>query len=406
MRCSRGSRGSLAHVHASSSPRNSSGSSSFEKKKKSKDKSSRHNPQLYPGMPGAGWEPWRKKESGKKQVLPQHMRLSLQKTKQFLIQANHNPKKALGQNFMLDENVLRKVTKAADVQADDVVVEIGPGTGNLTTHLLEAGARVLAIEKDDALVDVVRVRFQQEIQSGQLSVLHADVLHVDVEEAAYAFATGESVSTPDVAERGDAMERTRRPTYQLTRTLPPTGRAKVVANLPYNLTKDVLMRLLPLGGILTDVVVMLQDEAARRWSEASPGDADYRGVSVLARFYADPSYAFFIPRNAFYPAPHVDSACVRFALRDPDAWVGGDNDGDVPRLKRVRALSKLVNAGFTSRRKMLRNTLQGGAFGGAPEVLAALEQAGLDVDARPQDIDAAGFGRLAAALESKQKQAS
>ena len=364
---------------------------------------------------GAGWQPWRRKEAARRKAPPPHIAEAARATKEMLEAAGHSPKKALGQNFMLDDDVLRRVVQAAEVRTGDVVVEIGPGTGNLTSHLLEAGARVLAVEKDDTLVDVVRMRFADAIDDGRLSVLHNDVLHVDIEECAFAFANGDDVHAaappPERRWRGDGSANTdaevdpapervaesaRRPKANLTRTLALDRRAKVVANLPYNLTKDVLLRLLPMGGVMTDVVVMLQDEAARRWSEAAPGDADYRGVSVLASFFAEPSYAFFIPRNAFYPAPNVDSACVRFALRDPDLWAGASDT----RLARVRALTRVVNAGFTSRRKMLRNTLQGGAFGDAAFVAAALASAGLDPDVRPQDVSAAGFARLVCALEA------
>jgi 16S rRNA (adenine1518-N6/adenine1519-N6)-dimethyltransferase len=255
-------------------------------------------------------------------------------------------KKSFGQHFLLDLNVTRKIARLAEVGADDVVIEVGPGPGGLTRALLETGARIIAVEKDP--------RFQPLLAElagaaeGRLSVIEADALAVD--EAAL------------FAEAGRA------------------GGA-IVSNLPYNVGTPLLVKWLT-GAFTPDAMtLMFQKEVALRIA-AAPGADDYGRLSVLAQATCDARLVMEAPARAFTPPPKVDSAVVRLTPR-----------ADRPSPERLKALERVTRAAFGQRRKMLRSSLK--PLGGE----ALCERAGIDAKARAEVVDVAGFLRLVDALE-------
>ena len=253
------------------------------------------------------------------------------------------PHKALGQNFVIDANTVRKVVRDAGVASNDLVVEIGPGLGSLTLALREVGAQVVAVEIDAgmvrALTDVVG-------DDPDVHVVHADAMDVDFA----AMVAG-------------------RP-------------ARLVANLPYNVATPLLMHALH-SAAFTGMLLMVQREAGERWT-AVVGDPLYSGVSVKVAALAQARIAARVSRRAFFPVPNVDSVTVAvepLAQQPPD----------------VEWLFTLVDAGFRQRRKRLRNALsQAGLAAGAVE--DALVATGLDAGARAEELDVAQWQRLAAAL--------
>ena len=255
------------------------------------------------------------------------------------------PTKALGQNFVVDPNTVRRIVRTARLAPSDVVVEVGPGLGSLTLGLLAEAGRVVAVEIDPALAaelpSTVAARLPE--RAGHLQVLRQDALELD------------GVPGP-----------------------PPTA---FVANLPYNVAVPVLLRLLERLPTLQRGLVMVQSEVADRLA-APPGSRTYGVPSVKAAWYADVRRAGAVGRTVFWPAPHVDSALVAFDRRDP------------PPGNRAATFA-VVDAAFAQRRKTLRAALAGWA-GGAAEAERRLRAAGLDPAARGEVLDVHDFARLAA----------
>lgn len=264
---------------------------------------------------------------------------------------DHKPraKKRYGQHFLTDRNMLRKIVRAAGVVGGEAVLEVGPGTGTLTEELLGAGARVVAVEADPELADLVEEKF-----SGreELEMIREDVLKVSF--------TGLS------GERGE--------------------RFKVVANLPYNISGPLIAKFLQERGAFTLIVVMLQKEVAERIT-SGPGTKDYGSLSVLVNLYTDARVEFAVPRGLFTPRPKVDSAVVSLRVLDSPRVDVGDE----------AFFRKVVRAAFGQRRKTLLNSL--GALGFSRDDLkGGLVEAEVDPGRRAETLSLTEFARLARAL--------
>ncbi|MGH8868283.1 MAG: 16S rRNA (adenine(1518)-N(6)/adenine(1519)-N(6))-dimethyltransferase RsmA [Actinomycetes bacterium] len=256
------------------------------------------------------------------------------------------PTKTLGQNFVVDANTVRRITRTAGLRADDVVLEVGPGLGSLTLALLPTVARVLAVEVDPVLARALprTVASRAPGLADRLEVVCADALRLD--------------------------------------DLPGPAPTALVANLPYNVAVPVLLHLLGRFGTLTRGLVMVQAEVAERLA-APPGSRVYGVPSVKAAWYADVRRAGAVSRTVFWPAPHVDSGLVALTRRDP------------PPTRATRAqVFEVVDAAFAQRRKTLRAALAGWA-GSAAAAEEALRAAGIDPGARGESLDVAAFARLA-----------
>ena len=253
-------------------------------------------------------------------------------------------KKSLGQNFLLDLNLTAKIARlAGDLSASDVL-EVGPGPGGLTRGLLAEGARrVLAVEKDARCLPAL-----EEIAAawpGRLEIINGDALAVD-------------------------------PLAHLT---PPI---RIVANLPYNVGTELLVRWLtpktwpPVWDSLT---LMFQREVAER-IVAKPGDGAYGRLAILAQWRSDPAIALTLPPEAFTPPPKVHSSVVHLKALPAPRYPAD-----------AATLNRIVAAGFNQRRKMLRSSLKGLA----PDMAAVLEAAGIAPTARAEEIGLEGWCRLA-----------
>ena len=258
---------------------------------------------------------------------------------------NLRPTKALGQNFVIDPNTVRRLVRVAGVGIDDVVVEVGPGLGSLTLGLLGAAARVVAVEIDPVL--------------------------------AAQLPTTVGLHAPELADRLEVVVQD-----ALTLTaVPGPAPTAFVANLPYNVAVPVLLRLLEHLPSLRTGLVMVQAEVADRLV-APPGSKTYGVPSVKAAWYAEVRRAGAIGRHVFWPAPNVDSGLVAFTRREPPP---GDR----------AATFAVVDAAFSQRRKTLRAALSGWA--GSPDAAEQrLRAAGIDPSARGEVLDVRDFARLAA----------
>ncbi|CAG9464861.1 unnamed protein product [Pedinophyceae sp. YPF-701] len=304
-------------------------------------------------------------------------------------------KKSLGQNFLTDATVLEEIVAAAGVVEGDLVLEVGPGTGNLTRRLLDAGARVLCVEKDTRLFERL-VKDAPADAADRIRAINVDVLKVDIPGMVEAMQD-EAFWSGDEVDAADRLRRRKVNTQYWAQADASRGapgvrrRVRVVANLPYNITTDFMKRCLPMGDHLADLCVMLQHEVAERLTSSRPGDADYRAVNIQALLFSRPKYLLWVSRKSFFPAPNVDSALARFELRRP---------GELPRLPSVERFLVVVNAAFSSRRKMIKNNLK--ALYSVEAAEDALEQAGLPTTARAQDLSVKDFILLVRALEGDQ----
>ncbi len=270
----------------------------------------------------------------------------------FLTELGRSPKKSLSQNFLIDGNIIRKIVKIADVKPGDRVLEIGPGPGSLTEALLEAGASVIAVEKDDVLAKALE-RFKG--SDRQLEIFCEDVIDFLQED-------------------------------KLKQLLKPGEKVKVVANLPYHLTTPIVERLILNSEQCESVTVMVQEEVARRFT-AKPKTKEFGSFTLFLEFYTYPHYVFSVSRKCFFPAPKVDSAVVRLDLK-PATHVS-DVDG----------FFNLTRTAFGQRRKMLRGTLKEIA---TPErVMLALEEIGCNAQARPEELSLQDFIRLFESLKKR-----
>ena len=264
---------------------------------------------------------------------------------------NIRPRKRLGQHFLRDPHHLARIADAADLSADDVVLEVGPGTGTLTAVLLQRAGLVIAVELDERLVAHLRERFGD---VPGLRLVQGDILALD---------PGELV----------AREAGARVPY------------KVVANLPYYITSSVLRHLLESSHPPRLLVVTVQEEVARRIC-ASPPRMSLLAVSV--QFYGEPRLVHRIPRGAFYPVPKVDSAVVRVDVFPRPRVHVPDRE----------AFFRVVKAGFAQRRKQLRNALAAGLGMPRARVAQKLTQAGIDPRRRAETLTLEEWARLARVL--------
>ncbi len=257
------------------------------------------------------------------------------------------PRRAAGQNFVVDPNTVRRIVAAADLASDDVVLEIGPGLGSLTLALAELAAEVVAVEIDAGLADALRV-----VVAGHdsVEVVHADALRCDL----------------------GAVLRGRE--------------ARLVANLPYNVATPLVFHALACPQV-RDAFVMVQREVGERWA-ARPGGRLHAGVSLKLQLLTDVEVALTIPRSVFHPVPNVDSVMVRLTRRD-----------DAPDAAAYGRLARLIDAAFAQRRKTLRNTL--GAVAEAEVVAAAAAEADIDLGARAETLSTADIRRLEGALRTR-----
>ena len=255
------------------------------------------------------------------------------------------PTKKLGQNFVVDANTVRRIVKAAGVRPGDEVLEVGPGLGSLTLGLLDAGARVTAVEIDKRLASQLPETVELLHPDAPLTVIAEDALRI-------APVPGHPI--------------------------------RLVANLPYNVSVPVLLHLLHEVPSLETALVMVQAEVGQRIA-AGPGSKVYGSPSVKAAWYGRWSLAGLVSRQVFWPVPNVDSILVSFER------------GELPGTEQERLDTfALVDGAFGQRRKMLRQSLAD-VLGGSAAASARLEAAGIDPTERGEQLSVADFLAVARA---------
>jgi 16S rRNA (adenine1518-N6/adenine1519-N6)-dimethyltransferase len=252
------------------------------------------------------------------------------------------PKKSLGQNFLRDENIARKIVQSLHAQPNDVILEIGPGQGDLTKFLLEASSTVVGVEVDPRAASILRERF-----GTKLLLLEQDVLTLKLEELAKRF------------DRNPC----------------------IVGNIPYNLTSEILFWLFDQRGWVRHATLMMQLEVAARLVARTETKA-YGILSVFTQLYSDTKLLFKVSRNSFHPRPQVDSAVVRFEF------------GKTETSFNERLLRNIVRRTFGTRRKTIRNGLRMMGF-----TEQQLDGVPFDFAKRPEQLSPTDFVRLSSLLE-------
>ena len=262
---------------------------------------------------------------------------------------NMRPKKSLGQNFLVNETLAETIVKRAVITAQDPVVEIGAGLGAMTIPAARRAARLIAVEKDSQLANLLRT----ELAVQQLT--HVEVINQDILTFHY------------------------RDHIQADRP------AVVIGNLPYNLSSQIVVHLIASRDVVQCALLMLQKEMAQRLI-ASPGNRDYGRLSVMLQYCAEVEVVADAPAHMFYPRPKVDSQVIRATFRKRIEHPAEDE----------ALLSRVVKAGFSQRRKTLRNALTGNILkADRGQVEAWLVEAAIDPQRRAETLSVAEFVRLA-----------
>ncbi|MFC1974167.1 16S rRNA (adenine(1518)-N(6)/adenine(1519)-N(6))-dimethyltransferase RsmA [Chloroflexota bacterium] len=263
-------------------------------------------------------------------------------TKELLRRFNIKALKGLGQHFLVDRSVLRRMVSAADLLPSDIVVEIGPGLGILTEELVRSAGKVIAIEVDSKMAFTLAERFSH---VPKLTIINADVLKLDTVELIMKHAS--ECSYPQ--------------DY------------KVVANLPYNIAAPVLRRFLEASLKPNRMVVMVQKEVGQSMV-AAPGRMGLLSLSI--QLYGKPTIVGYVPARSFYPKPKVNSAIVRIDIHQKTAVEVED----------IASFFTVVKAGFSAPRKQLRNSLAQGMQMQAVSVVEHLKRVGIAPERRPQTL--------------------
>lgn len=273
-----------------------------------------------------------------------------QNTIEILQKYNFNFQKKFGQNFLIDEHVLDKIIRAAEITKDDYVLEIGPGIGTMTQYLACAAREVTAVEIDRALIPILEDTLKE---YDNVSIINEDILKVDIAALAKEKNGGRPI--------------------------------KVVANLPYYITTPIIMGLFESHVPLESITVMVQKEVADRM-QVGPGTKDYGALSLAVQYYAEPYIVANVPPNCFMPRPAVGSAVIRLTRHQKTPVEVMDE----------KLMFRLIRASFNQRRKTLANGLKNsGELNLSKEVItAAIEKLGKGSSVRGEALDLEEFARL------------
>ncbi|MBK9331483.1 MAG: ribosomal RNA small subunit methyltransferase A [Ignavibacteria bacterium] len=254
----------------------------------------------------------------------------------------YRPKKFLGQNFLTDENLAKKIVNSLDIVPGDTVVEIGPGKGVLTKYIEPLTNDFFAVELDRHIVTELEQKY-----GDRINLIHKNFLKVSIEDEIFSRRKNK-------------------------------GRIKIIGNIPYNITTEIIFRMTEKRNMISSAVLMMQKEVARRLT-SSPGTKDYGILAVLIQLYSIPKILFNVPPEAFFPKPRVVSSVVRFDFPE-----NVHNEID------YSLLSEVVKKSFGKRRKTMRNSLK--EFFIENDILQ--EKIEFDFNRRPESLSIEEFLKL------------
>ena len=273
-------------------------------------------------------------------------------TKQILKQNNLYANKRLGQNFLINQEIIENIVSKANVTQNDLVIEIGPGLGSLTKELLLKAGRVVCIELDQNMINVLEKRFSQD---NKFRLIHQDVLKTDLE----------------------GLIKEEKNNYNLSC-------AKVVANLPYYITTPIIMKLLEGKLDIESITVMVQKEVAQRLTTAT-GDEYTGAITYSINYYSKPSILIDVPRENFMPIPEVDSSVIQLdILKKPSVDVEDE-----------KLLFEIIKQSFMQKRKTLVNSLSSSGKFNKESLINILEKLGIDERIRAEKLTLEQFVDIA-----------
>ena len=269
-------------------------------------------------------------------------------TKEVVNKHNFKFSKSLGQNFLIDDNVIDRILEGARLSETDKIIEVGPGIGTLTREMGKVAENVVSIEIDKTLIPILK---ETVADLDNVEVVNEDILKVDVQGLIKEKLNG--------------------------------GPVKLVANLPYYITTPIVMKFLEEDIHVTDIVVMVQKEVADRMN-AQPSTKDYGALSVAVQYYCDTEIVAKAPRHMFVPQPNVDSIVIGLHVRDEKKYIVDNED----------IFFKTVKASFGQRRKTLLNSLGGLGFLSKDQIKEALKAANIDEKRRGETLSIDEFANL------------
>lgn len=259
--------------------------------------------------------------------------------------------KSLGQNFLIDGNILKNISKAAAITKEDLVLEIGPGIGTLTEELALNAKKVVAVELDKSLLPILDETLKD---YDNIEIVQGDILEIDIKKL--------------IEEKLDG------------------GPVKVVANLPYYVTTPIIGKLLEEDSNIHSIVVMVQKEVADR-IVAEPNNKQYGSLSLFINFYTYPEIMLKVPKTVFMPQPKVDSAVIKLTIKE-----------ELPDVDR-KVFFKVVKSAFSKRRKTLLNSLSSGELGLEKEIIKdVLKEANIPHNIRAENLKIEDFIKISKTL--------
>lgn len=266
--------------------------------------------------------------------------------------------KSLGQNFLIDDNIVDKIVAGAGIGPGDKIIEVGPGIGTLTREMASRAEALMAVEIDKNLIPILADTLGD---YDNVKIVNEDIIKADI--------------------RGLIDENL------------GGGPVKLVANLPYYITTPIIMRFLEENINVTDIVVMVQKEVAERMN-AQPGGKDFGALSVAVQYYCDTEIVAKVPRHLFVPQPNVDSIVIALRVRPERKYKVDDED----------LYFKVVKAAFGQRRKTLLNSISSMGNLSKDQVKEALEEAGIDPKRRGETLSLDEFAILSNVIGNKLKE--
>ncbi len=279
----------------------------------------------------------------------------LKETKFILDKYHITANKNLGQNFLIDDEAVTGIIDAAKVSKEDLIIEIGPGLGTLTKELLEKAGKVICIELDKRMMEILEDRFSMYTN---FKVINEDVLKVNLKD----LIQQEKIKT-----------------------------AKIVANLPYYITTPIIMKLLEDRLDIETITVMIQKEVADRLV-TEPGTGDTGAITYAIHYYTEPKRVLEVPNTAFIPAPKVNSSVIQLEiLKTPSVKVENEEE-----------LFKLIKIAFMQKRKTLINALANSKkYGNKEQIEKVLRELKIDLQIRPEKLTLEQFAELSNLIETK-----
>ncbi|MDO4711966.1 MAG: 16S rRNA (adenine(1518)-N(6)/adenine(1519)-N(6))-dimethyltransferase RsmA [Peptostreptococcaceae bacterium] len=277
------------------------------------------------------------------------------KTKEIIQKYDFRLTRSLGQNFLVDADILNKIVDAAEITREDIVFEVGTGIGTLTYELALRAKKVIAIEIDKNLIPILEETLRD---VDNVEIVNQDILKTDLNELSLTYAEGKPI--------------------------------KVVANLPYYITTAIIMKFLESGIPLDLFVLMIQKEVAERIS-AKPSTKDYGSLTVALQYYAESELLCKVPRLAFIPPPNVDSSVIRLRARQKKEV----------QVENEELFFKVIRGSFSKRRKTIINSLSTYESFNKEQIASGLKKAGIDPKRRGETLTIDEFAKLTNCIDGE-----